>query len=211
MVFNLTQNTNSKLEKFYSDAIKRLNEFYMFDWNENKPILFIVNNRKDIDIIREKKTEDWVVGFTLGSQRFLFVLDPEKYNEESSHTYSDDEYSTLISHELSHLYAHTLYNEFYPVWLLEGIAIASSGQLDTERYVKPKEFNSFLKYLYKGGSELYSEAGYAVQIMIDDCGREKFLNFYRDLTKVEEEKDLNKLFKEYYKEDLNYEYFNNRL
>lgn len=206
MVFDISQSDNKKIEKFYKEAMKSLGEFYGINWNIGRPVILLVESRRDIDKIKGKKTEDWVVGFTDGSKKCLFLLSPDSYEKESSHKYSDEEYATLVKHELSHLYSRILYEGYIPVWLIEGIAIYSSGQLALKG--RPKELKNFLEFFNKGGSGLYDEAGFAVEVLIKQFGKEKFLNFYKGLKGVKSEDDLESLFKKDYGEDLNYKFFN---
>ncbi len=205
MVFDISQSHNKKIEKFYKEAMESLGEFYEINWNVGTPLILLLKSREDIDRIKGRKTEDWVVGFTDGSKKCLFLLSPDMYEKESSHRYSDEEYSALIKHELSHLYSRILYEGYIPTWLVEGIAIYSSGQLALKS--KPKELKNFLGFFDKGGSGLYDESGFAVEVLIKQFGKEKFFNFYKGLRKVKSEEDLKSLFKKNYGEDLDYKFF----
>jgi hypothetical protein len=209
MVFSLTHSPDKKIEEWYEQSMKELGEFYGINWNEGRPIILLVKSREYINLIKGKDTEDWVVGFTDGSKKCLFLLDAESYEKESSHKYSDEEYSTLIKHELSHLFSRIFYEGYTPKWLVEGIAIYSSGQLELKR--RPKEFRSFLGFFKQGSAGLYDESGFAVEILIENFGKEKFFNLYKSLDKVETEEDLEKLFKDIYGETLSYDFFNKRL
>ena len=209
MVFNISQSENEKIKGFYDKAMQELSEFYQMIWNENTPIVFLVENRENINKLEGFDTEDWIIGFTLGTRRLLFILNPDNYEAESSHKYSDEQYYILMKHELSHLYSQILYRGHKPVWLVEGIAIYSSGQLKSDP--KPEKFRVFLKYMTDGGKGLHYEAGFAVEIMIKDKGKKHFLEFYKAQKDVKTIPDLEKLFKEYYGEELNYDYFNKRL
>ena len=206
MLFNLSQSHNKKIERFYKEAMESLGEFYGINWKVGMPVILLLESREDIDKIKGRKTEDWVVGFTDGSKKCLFLLSPETYEKESSHKYSEEEYSALIKHELSHLYSRILYEGYIPVWLVEGIAIYSSGQLSLKR--RPKELKNFLEFFDKGGSGLYEEAGFAVEVLIKQFGKEKFLNFYKELRNIKSEEELKVLFKKNYGKDLNYKFFN---
>jgi hypothetical protein len=209
MVFSLTHSPDKKIEEWYEQSMKELGESYGINWNEGRPTILLVKSREYINLIKGKDTEDWVVGFTDGSKKCLFLLDAESYEKESSHKYSDEEYSTLIKHELSHLFSRIFYEGYTPKWLVEGIAIYSSGQLELKR--RPKEFRSFLGFFKQGSAGLYDESGFAVEILIENFGKEKFFNLYKSLDKVETEEDLEKLFKDIYGETLSYDFFNKRL
>lgn len=209
MVFDISKSPSKKLEKFYTEAMKDLSKFYEIGWTRNKPVVLLVNDRKTINLIRGEETEDWVVGFTDGLGFCLFLLTPESFESQSSHKYSDKEYRLLMKHEVSHLFSRILYPGYTPKWLVEGLAIYSSGQLDLKS--KPTEFKTFLSFFEKGGSGLYSESGFAVQILIENFRKENFFDFYKSMKDVKKDKDFKKLFKKYYNADLEYSFFNKYL
>jgi hypothetical protein len=209
MVFDISQSSNSKLMDFYNKAIKELEEFYEVNWNKNRPAVFLVNSREDIDMLRGEETEDWIVGFTKGSKSCVFLLDPKNYETESRHKYSEENYFSTMKHELSHLYSRILYDGYKPTWLTEGIAVYSADQL--KFHPIPKEFKVFLKYYDWGGSGIYAESGFAVKILIDQFGKEKFLNFYKKLGSINNKEELKELFQIHYNAELTYDFFNKYL
>ena len=209
MIFDIHSVKDKKIEKFYSNAIKEMNEFYKINWNRNMPKVFLIPNRKEYDIFSDKKTENWEVGSTIGGSYAVYMLNPKVYEKESCHKYSDEEYETLLKHEISHLYTNIFYREYYPVWLLEGIAIYSSGQLE----IKPKikEFKRFLEFFENGGSAVYGEAGFAVMILDKEFGREKLLKFLKSLNGIKDEEEFKKIYTEIYGIELSYKWFNERI
>ena len=140
---NITQSNNTKVKDFYNKAMKELIDFYCVNWIENTPVIYLIDSRESLDIISGYKTEDWVVGRALSYNKLL-LLSPESYEKESSHKYSDEEYYSLLKHELSHLFYIIFSKGKGPVWLDEGFAIYTSNQLSTKE--RPKEFKNFLKY-----------------------------------------------------------------
>ena len=90
------------VDEVFKNSIKELNEFFEINWIENFPELVIVPDRKKIDELMGRKTEDWMVGW-IGKNK-VYALDSKNYEKESCHKYSEDEYSKLIKHELSHCY-----------------------------------------------------------------------------------------------------------
>jgi len=100
---NITQSNNTKVKDFYNKAMKELIDFYGVNWIENTPVIYLIDSRESLDIISGYKTEDWVVGRALSYNKLL-LLSPESYETESSHKYSDEEYYSLLKHELSHLF-----------------------------------------------------------------------------------------------------------
>lgn len=206
---SVKKSNNKKIKSFYNKAIKDLDIFYQIKWNENMPRVFLIKSRKEYDTLYGHKTEQWVVGSTMGSQNKVYLLRPDVYEKESNHKYSDLEYETLLRHEISHLYSRIFYSDYKPRWLLEGIAIYSSGQLELKR--KVKEFKYFLEFFEKGGTGVYDESGWAVLILDKEFGRKKLLKLLKSLNGFKDKKEFNKIFKKIYGFDLKYKWFNARI
>ena len=205
----LKKSNDKKIESFYNKAIKDLDTFYQIKWNENKPNVFLIKSRKDFDILYGYKTEPWVVGTTMGTQNEVYLLAPDVYEKQSNHKYSDREYEALLRHEISHLYSRIFFSEYRPRWLLEGIAIYSSGQLELKR--KIIKFSAFLDFFDKGGSGIYEESGWAVLILDKEFGREKLLELLKSLNGFKNKEEFLKIFKKIYGFDLKYKWFNERI
>lgn len=208
-VFNVTTSMNEKVIEFYEKAVKGLEAFYKIGWNQNTPKIFLVPDRKTFNDLYEKETESWVVGSTMSSKNIFYVLAPESYESESNHKYSDDEYFRLIKHELSHLYSKILFDSYKPIWFNEGIAIYTSGQNAVKS--KPKEFSKFLEFYDKGGSGVYYESGFAVEILIKKIGKVKFLKALKDIKTPVTEKSFKEFFKKNFDIELSYKWFNENL
>lgn len=206
---SVEKSNNKKINSFYNKAIKDLDIFYQIKWNENMPMVFLIRSRKEYDTLYGHKTEQWVVGSTMGSQDKVYLLHPDVYEKESNHKYSDKEYETLLRHEISHLYSRIFYSDYKPRWLLEGIAIYSSGQLELKR--KVKEFKYFLEFFEKGGTGVYDESGWAVLILDKEFGRKKLLKLLKSLNGFKDREEFNKIFKKIYGFDLKYKWFNERI
>src|SRR3989338_1444785 len=178
MVLKIHHSKNDFLEKIYTDLMKSLNEFYEINWVHHLPIIIIVDDRETINTLKGKKTENWVVGWTNGSQ--VYILNKDSFEKESSHKCNPDEYSALIKHELSHCFYNILSNYHHiPIWLGEGVASYTSGQNNLKN--KPKEFSKFLDCYDHGGKGVYSESGFFVQILIEKFGKQKLLNLIKKL------------------------------
>lgn len=208
-VFNVTTSDNKKVEEFYEKAVDELEGFYGIGWNQNPPKIYLVPDRKTFNALYNKETEAWVVGSTMSSHNVFYVLSPESYEKESNHKYSDDEYFRLIKHELSHLYSKTLFDSYKPIWFNEGIAIYTSGQNIVKK--KPKKFSQFLDFYDKGGGGVYWESGFAVEILINEMGKEKFLKALKGIKTPITEKSFRQYFKKNFSIDLTYDWFNERL
>lgn len=208
-VFNITTSENTKVANFYDQAIKELSKFYGIRWSGSIPKIYLVPDRKTFDNLKGYKTENWVVGSTLNSRDIFYVLAPDKYEAESNHKYSDDEYFRLIKHELSHLFQKQLFDSYKPIWLTEGLAVYTSGQLMLKR--KPEKFTNFLNFFSNGGSGVYAESGFAVEMLIKKFGKKKFLKVLKGIKTPVTKVNFNKYFEEELGLKLNYSWFNKNL
>lgn len=208
-IFNITEAKNIKVSEFYDEAINELNQFYEIRWSGSIPKIYLVPDRKTFDNLKGYKTEDWVVGSTLNSRDIFYVLSPDNYEAESNHKYSDGEYSRLIKHELSHLFQKQLFDSYKPVWLTEGLAVYTSGQLEVKK--KPVKFTKFLSFFSQGGSGVYDESGFAVDILIKKFGKKKFLNVLKKIEVPFTKETFYKYFEKELGIKLNYSWFNKNL
>jgi len=208
-IFNITTSKNIKVANFYDQAIKELNQFYGIRWSGSIPKIYLVPDRKTFDNLKGYKTEDWVVGSTMNSSDIFYVLAPENYETESNHKYSDDEYFRLIKHELSHLFQKQLFDSYKPIWLTEGLAVYTSGQLMVKK--KPEKFTNFLGFFSNGGSGVYAESGFAVEILIKKFGKKRILKVLKGIKTPVTKGNFNKYFEEELGVKLNYSWFNKNL
>lgn len=198
---NTVQSKNNKVKSFYDKAMQELIDFYCVNWIENTPVIYLVNSRESFDIISGYKTEDWVVGRALSYDKLL-LLSPESYEKESRHEYSDEEYYSLLKHELSHLFYMIFSQGKGPIWLDEGFAIFTSDQL-TEKD-RPKEFKTFIKYYSHEDEDVYSEAGFVVEGLIKKHGKEKVIGFLKVLPDINNEDSFKNEFEKYFGIELDY-------
>ncbi|MBP8689523.1 hypothetical protein KBH77_04210 [Patescibacteria group bacterium] len=205
---NTRQSKNKKVMSFYNKAMKELINFYGINWVNHTPEIYLVNTRKDFNLISGYETEDWVVGKALGYNKLL-LFSPESYEKESRHKYSDEEYYSLLKHELSHLFYMIFSKGKGPVWLDEGFAIYTSNQLSTKE--RPKEFKNFLKYYSHEDEKVYSEAGFVVEGLIKEYGKEKVIGFLRVLPNINSEGVFKNEFKKYFGMELDYFNINNKI
>ena len=201
---NTVQSKSNKVKSFYDKAMKELIDFYGVNWIDNTPVIYLVNSRESFDIISGYQTEDWVVGKALSYNKLL-LLSPESYEKESRHKYSDEEYYSLLKHELSHLFYMIFSKGKGPVWLDEGFAIYTSNQLSTKE--RPKEFKNFLKYYSYEDEKVYSEAGFVGEGLIDKYGKEKVIGFLKVLPNINSKYEFKKEFEEYFGLELDYKSF----
>lgn len=162
---------NKKLEDFLITTKKELNSF--FDSNIPEPIIFLLNSRKELDLIWGQKTEKWIVGGT--KYGAIFILDPKIYIKESSHTDKNDLWKTL-KHEYCHIYFRHITNGHLPLWLNEGLASYLAGQ----KKICDSPLDVF-SYFNKSGKELYEIGYFWVELLIRKFGKDKFKKLIKAL------------------------------
>lgn len=202
---NVSDFKDEFIENVYRKAMEDLREFFGVNWIKNTPQIFIVNDRAAIDTLNAKKTEPGFVGWA--NSRNIFLLDRKNLEKESSHKYSDEYYSSLIKHELSHLfYKIVSEGKTNPRWLSEGVAIYASGQIKLKP--KPEKFTNFLEFYDHTAGETYAESGFVVKLLVEKFGKEKLLSLIKQLKNAENEEQFNSLFHKIYGFRISYEYLN---
>jgi len=205
MIFKIHQIKDDFLEKIYTDSMKDLNNFYEINWVHHIPKINIVDDRKTIDALKEKTTENWLVGWSNGSQ--VYILNKDNLEKESSHKYNPDEYSALIKHELSHCFLNAMSGYiFLPFWLSEGVAIYTSGQNTFKN--KPEKFTKFLEFYDHGGKEIYGEAGFFVQALVEKFGKQKLFDLVKRLKNIKTKEEFEHFFATQYGFNLTYNEIN---
>ena len=205
MIFQIHHIKDDFLEKIYADSMKDLNDFYEINWVHHLPTITIVDNHETINALKGEKTENWVVGWTNGSQ--IYVLNKDNFEKESNHKYNPNEYSALIKHELSHSFYNILssYSHF-PFWLGEGVAIYTSGQNNFKN--KLEKFSEFLDFYDQGGKGVYSESGFFIQALVEKFGKQKLLNIIKQVKNLKTREEFDKFFAKEYGFNLNYDEIN---
>ncbi len=198
---NTIKSDNKKIQDFYDRAMKELIQFYGINWIDNTPVIYVVGSRKDFNIMAGYDTEDWEVGKAYDDNKLL-LFSPDSYEKESTHKYSDNEYYSLIKHELSHLFFNIFSTSGEPAWLNEGFAIYTSGQ--SSKKERPKEYRNFLKYYSTEDKYVYSESGFVVEGLIKKYGKDRVVGFLKRLCDVNSEDSFKKEFEEYFGIELGY-------
>ncbi|MDD4761827.1 MAG: hypothetical protein PHZ25_02300 [Candidatus Pacebacteria bacterium] len=204
---SLAKSNDKFIKKIFQESMKDLGEFYGINWTTNTPKIILLEDRKSIDLLHVKKTESWLVGWADNNMRIVFILDKKNFEKFSSHKYSTAGYSALIKHELSHLFYKILSEgKFGPAWLSEGVAIYTSGQ--NKLKTKPREFKNFMSFYAKGGSEVYKESGFAVELLVKKFGKNKLFELIKSLQSISNENQFNKTFKKIYGFQISYKVMN---
>lgn len=195
------------VEKVFEESTKSLGKFYDINWTADLPKVFILKDRKTINLFGTKKTEPWLVAWADYGMQTVFILDRKGFEKYSSNKYSDEYYSSLIKHELSHLFYKTISGgKWGPKWLSEGVAIYTSGQ--TKLKPKPKEFKNFLSFYEHSGPGVYAESGFVIEALVKKFGKDKLLELIRSLQNISTEIQFNKIFKKVYKFSIGYKLMN---
>ena len=202
-VFKVTITEDAVLQEYKDTAIQELNEFFEKKWVFNTPKVFIVDDRKTIDLLKEEKTEDWVVGWSWG-RNAIFILNPKNISKESCHDGSKYNIKHLIKHELCHSFFQMTFGQCKFMWINEGVSLYVAGQL--ENYERPKKFDGFLDE-----NKIYQESGYAIKLIIDNFGKEKLFEFLKNQSNISGLEELNSLFEKIFGAKLDYFFFNKRI
>lgn len=162
---------SKKLEDFLRIIKKELDVF--FNSNIPEPIIFLLNSRKELDLIWRQKTERWVVGGTKFGA--IFILDPRIYTKESIHKNQNDFWKTM-KHEYCHIYFRHITNGVHPLWLHEGLA----SYLAEQKKVCDNPLDVF-SYFNKAGSEVYNIGYFWVELLIRRFGKAKLVRLIKTL------------------------------
>lgn len=197
-----------ELDEFFEKSFNELKEYFNFKWNRNIPLLILIETRKEMDLLEGRKTEDWCRGTTKG--RLVFIFSPESLNKETCHTYEKNDYLRVIKHELVHVFTSTiLKNKYLPTWFWEGLAVYLSGQ--NKFMQRLKEFKEFLEYYNQGGSGVYYESGFAIELLINKLGKEKLMDLIFSWKNISNKKEFDDAFKKIYGFKPTYKNFNKLL
>lgn len=162
---------NKKLGNFLKTTKKELDSF--FNLNIPEPTIFLLNSRKELDLIWKQKTERWVVGGT--KYGAIFILDPKIYSKESNHIDKNDFWQTL-KHEYVHIYFRHITSGPLPLWLNEGLASYLAEQKKT--CDNPLDVFS---YFNNAGPGIYDIGYFWVELLIRKFGKTSFLKLLKAL------------------------------
>jgi len=212
MIFKIKSEKDEFVESVYNKSMKELSKFYDLDWKNNKPIIVLVNNRENINSLYGMQTEGWVVGWT--DRNKIFLLNYKNYEKESTHKYSEEEYTALLKHELSHAFfgMKTRRAIYKPIWFNEGLAVFTSGQNKfKEKVTKFENFLNFYDNKSQGSRFVYKESGFVIELLVKKFGKEKLMKLIESLDNVKNKEDFEKSFKKIYGFEISYNKLNKLL
>jgi hypothetical protein len=180
------------MEKILEEINQELGLF--FNFKAEQPLLFLVDSRKDMDLIWGKKTESWFVGaFKQGN---IYILNPDIFEKESSHR--KEEFVQILKHEYCHAYYTQLTNGHSPSWLNEGLACFLSGKkLILKDDYKDKLLNIF-SYFKNVNADVYRVGQYWVQFLLKKFGKKKFISLIKAMRLISDEQQFADKFYEIY-------------
>lgn len=204
-VFKVIASPNDKIEEYKNKAMEELNDFFYGEtgnkWEQSTPKVLVVYDRDTINLLRQGKTEDWLVGWSWGRDAII-ILNPNSFATESLHHYADEEFYKLVKHELTHaFFVRTFGGRSSFLWVEEGVPLCVSNQLETG--LAFKHLKGFLD-----NNDIYSESGTAIKLLLDNFGKEKLFEFLKRQNQTNKQDRLVTIFKKVYNSELNYDFFN---
>ncbi len=198
-------------EDIFKNKIQEYVEFYSNFFNTTlspKPCLILVNKHSQFNEILSSDAPKWQTGYTVFN--LIFLLNPEKWETESSHKYSEEKFLATLKHEICHVFYRKMTNGSNPTWVNEGLALFLADQLRFRKEVTT--FKNFLKFERQHSIEdetVYEESGFAIQKLFNKFGKEKLLKLLTEIKNISSLEELPSKFKKIYKISLSYESFNN--
>ena len=188
----LKQKNQAKINKIILICQEKYSKF--FGIQIRKPNIFLLESRKQVNDIFKYKTKDWVVGSTTGGED-IFILAPEVFTKESSHT-SREHFYTVLRHEYAHVAAHWFYGGHKPRWLSEGLACYLAEQ-EKQLPTKNTALNIF-NFFEKGGDDLYNVGFFWVKLLLKKFGKIKLLKLLSKMNSLTTKSEFVKFFEEIY-------------
>jgi hypothetical protein len=183
---------NKKMEKTLEKINQELSLF--FNFKAKQPLLFLVDSRKDMDLIGGKKTEDWFVG--VFKHNNIYIFNPEIFEKVSSHT--REEFVQILKHEYCHAYYAQLTNEYRPLWLNEGLACFLSGKKLILKDDYKDQLLDIFSYFDHTNRDIYRVGQYWVQFLLKKFGKKKFISLIKAMRLISTERQFSDKFYEIY-------------
>lgn len=208
MIYNTKVADDSLVQTSYDEGMNELNSFWGIGWRDNTPDIFIIESRKEVDRIKASETSGELVGWS--KNRNIFVLDFKKIESESSYHLTPDQYKALIKHELNHLF-HGIVSggSMGPLWFREGLSIYLSGQITLGQWPRPIKLSGFIESSEENKKFAYAEGGFVIELLVKEFGKEKLIEFVKNMKMVKNNADFKKLFLEIFGVEFEYEALNN--
>ena len=151
-------------------AIQEYNEFFEITLQKQFKI-YMIHSREEMDIAAERKTENWLAGYSFGQKGQIFLFDSDCYIKETGKTIYNTE--KLIKHEIAHLYFGEITKTNKPKWLNEGLAEHLAQKKKSDKSLE--EIVDCIDYAENFIQEHYKTSNTLVDLLITKYGKEKLL------------------------------------
>ncbi|MDA3802460.1 MAG: hypothetical protein PF488_01000 [Patescibacteria group bacterium] len=190
--------SKKSIQVILNNHIKDLEIFWDYKI-KYKPLLFLLKSRSEIDYIREQKTDKKLVAW-FWREKFLFILEPEKFESES--VFQKKDFQKILKHELSHFFFLQATGGTLPSWINEGLACYLAGQKYQE-VIDVDKVGRLISCHYQFDRSLFSYSYLLVDKLINYKGKNNFINFVKSFKKNINEKEFKILFKKFFQIDFN--------
>lgn len=178
--------TQARVDNAVQCARTRIEAFFGLRFEQNVSV-DVAESRRAFDAALPESwgmsaTECWMVG--VGTADRLLLLDPARWASEAcEHDATERHVQEIVAHEMTHVFhgQHNTNGDFAGMdeleWLIEGLAVYVSGQLDTPRHSGYREATcdnhapSTLLEIPQGGSR-YGRSGAFVRYVDQRFGRQ---------------------------------------
>jgi len=170
-----------------------------FNKNISDIKITFLHTRSQMDKICNQKIPNWLVGYTKNKQ--IYIFSPSVFDKVSNHPATD--FSYILTHEIAHIFSNNLLSFYYPKWLHEGIAGYVAKQYKIRKIRKIDKFSQL--HDSKSWNKLvnYPQAFLFTKYLIDTLGKEKILEFLKQLpenvSRHHYPKDFFRFFKKFFK------------
>jgi len=200
---------SSNIIKNKEEITKRINLAYklvncFFDQKIPEIDINIINSRNEFDILNGRKTYKWEVGYTFlkNNKVNIVIFNPESFEKYTTH--KKDEFESILIHELTHAYTGYVLKFFYPKWLHEGLVGYLAEQyknsnIKSEDVIELSKIHSLEDW---SKTNKYSESFLFTKFLFDEFGKEKMINFMKNLGWKISPEDFVDSFKKYFNKDI---------
>jgi hypothetical protein len=192
----------SKDQKISNSLITKNIQSLEIFWNtkiKEKPIIFVLNSREEINNIRNEKTDKKLVAW-FWKDKYIYILNKPKFIKES--VWPKSFFNTVLKHELSHFFFYQITKNSSPAWLNEGLACYLSNQKYKEK-IEKKEIKKLLSCYYDFDRSLFNISESLVESLINVGGKKNFIKFIKSINKDLKPNDFKNLFQKFYKIQFN--------
>jgi hypothetical protein len=155
-------------------TLKEYNDFFGIIL-QRKFKMYTIFTREEMDIIQEKKTEDWLKGCTQDYGTKIFIYDYNYYYKETGKNFHA---KNLLKHEIAHVYVAEIRNRgFVPRWLNEGLAYYLANQQISNKPIE--EIVNCIDSHETFDVEHYGPSGKLVTVLLKKYSKEKLINLLK--------------------------------